>query len=226
MASVASAASAPAVTTHVDDAELEVASLSLGTSAGVTAYAQCKTHASAKTSAMTSESSAPSATAAAVAAAAGPRKPRSLADLLDEQVKTGAVKKEDLARPVWADQRPPPRSARPPQQQPWGDGQRRQANSSSLNWQQQEMVDRDNRRPAARQYEGGRPARSYAPASESAAEVKTSDSDMPAWAMGDMSSGNTSASSGLNWQQQSLLKRDDSDPFNRFVRGENEFVRE
>eukprot|EP00511_Aplanochytrium_stocchinoi_P010840 CAMPEP_0204862060 /NCGR_PEP_ID=MMETSP1348-20121228/2171_1 /ASSEMBLY_ACC=CAM_ASM_000700 /TAXON_ID=215587 /ORGANISM="Aplanochytrium stocchinoi, Strain GSBS06" /LENGTH=399 /DNA_ID=CAMNT_0052011803 /DNA_START=339 /DNA_END=1538 /DNA_ORIENTATION=+ len=30
----------------------------------------------------------------------------------------------------------------------------------------------------------------------------------------------------LNWQQQSLVNRDESDPFNRFVRGENELIRE
>ena len=151
---------------------------------------------------------------------AAPRKPRSLADLLDEQVKTGVVKKEDLAKPVWTQQQQrAPRvntgfSTR--EQQPWGDPRKAGGApaNSSLNWQQQAMMGRGT--GSSSQRSETRP-RAFAPPS-------SHDADMPSWAATDVAAG--ASISTLNWQQQSLLNRDDSDPFNRFVRGENEYARE
>lgn len=56
-------------------------------------------------------------------------------------------------------------------------------------------------------------------------EARNNDSNLPAWADG-ITNEPTAGTSGLNWQQQSLMQRDETDKFNHFVRGEDEFQRE
>jgi hypothetical protein len=155
------------------------------------------------------------------------KKGRSLADLLDEQVKSGVVSKEELSKPAtWATNnnrragggREFSSFSRSSAQQQYTND----SSSSSLNWQQRELMGggQQQRRPQANP-----PARNFSAARDNA-------SDMPEWASADAAppalatGGGKTSNESLNWQQQSLLNRDDSDPFNRLVRGENEYARE
>ena len=197
-------------------------------------------------------SQAPSGNGSAPPAATTQRKPRSLADLVEEQVKGGLLDPSELEKPVQWKSNFGSRGGgegfgsaggrrwnNPDRGDSNGGYQRQYKDNSSLNWQQKELLgnNRDggenprqggynnNRRPSGPTRGGP----NQGPRSDRGQWMKQqgrgkSAGDLPEWAT-DLDT-SVQDNSGLNWQQKSLLSRDESNPFNRLVRGEDEYNHE
>ena len=98
-----------------------------------------------------------------------------------------------------------------------------------MNWQQRELLNNNNRgnnnRTSNYRNKNGNDQRGGGGWRDNRREASNNNSDLPAWADG-LTNEPTTGTSGLNWQQQSLMQRDETDKFTHFVRGEDEFQRE
>ena len=207
------------------------------------------------------------------ASATTQRKPRSLADLVEEQVKGGLIDPSEATKPVdWRERSRGTSSgggggggSGGGSTGRWNESRSREfgnnnsstaalSSSSSLNWQQKELLGQSssrNQQSGGGGFQGGGRSRANNGGQFSSSNLERrgggnnnqgrggggfaksrdapksqASSDLPEWATGLESSTADDAAAGLNWQQKSLMNRDESNPFNRLVRGEDEYLRE
>jgi len=157
---------------------------------------------------------------AAAASAAAPRKPRSLDDLMKEQVKEGNLDAKQLGQPVdWNERQYRPRG-RPGNDRPqYSDrSDRSQKSSDGLNWQQKELLGKSSNNPSGGEFQQNSHSGFYSKERQSSAPPrrptngegrKPSSKNLPDWASG-LETTQSSNSDGLNWQQKMLLSKSDT----------------
>ena len=146
------------------------------------------------------------------------KKGRTLQELIDQQVREGKLDPNELEKPVDWTQRT--RSFNKNSKKwSYNDGGEVNSSSQQLNWQQRQLFENDGKSVRTSQ-----PYNNTSKPGKPNSFAQKNPSDLPAWAL-DINNNDTKQGT-MNWQQEGLMSRDESNPFTRFVRGEDEYCHE